>query len=68
MIRLNAIIGGLRVDREGETKLVLEIPLNQMREAAQLTALLQQVMQVTFEPIKSGVIGGRAVDSQSDYA
>lgn len=66
MVTLKAVLCGMRVDREGETKLTLEIPLSQLAEATKLCGMVQQVMQVTLTPVQSGVIGGKAVEDDED--
>ena len=58
MIRLKAVLYGLRMDRDGETRIILEVPLNQLPEAAKLFGAIQTVMEVTFRKLESGVVGG----------
>ena len=60
MIRLRAVLFGLRMDRDGETRITLEVPLNQLPEVAKLCGSVQKVLDVTLQEIDSGVIGGRA--------
>ena len=58
MVTLHAVIYSLRRDREGEIRLTLEVPLNQLHEAAKLCGAVETVMEVTFRPLESGVMGG----------
>ena len=61
MVRLRAVLYSLRVDREGETRITLEVPLNQLPEAAKLCGAIQKALDVTLQEVESGVIGGHRV-------
>ena len=58
MVKLLAVLYSLRMDREGETRITLEVPLNQLPEAAKLCGAIHKVMEVAFQEIESGVVGG----------
>lgn len=66
LVRLRAVLYGLRIDRDGETRLTLEVPLNQLPEAAKLCSAVQKVLDVTLQETESGVIGGTRAAHESD--
>ena len=49
-IQVEAIISGARMDRDGQWKLTLSIPLSEGGKVAALTAYVETVFKVTFKP------------------
>ena len=49
MIHFKAVIGGLRVNKSGEARVMLEIPVSHLAESMSLVTLLEKYLDVTIE-------------------
>ena len=49
MIHFKAIIGGLKVRKDGEARVVLEIPVSHLAESMSLVTLLEKYLDVTID-------------------
>lgn len=56
-----AVVGGLRTDQHGETKVTFTVAQNQRQAIAALPFLAERLLEVTVREVAQSVIGGKVV-------
>ena len=53
MIHFKTILGGLKVNKSGEARVILEIPIAHLAQSVSLVTLLEKYLDVAIEECKN---------------